>query len=1416
MAVHFLKKGVGRIKKENAGSKQGTGAGRRCLSFLLAFAMVFSVAAVGLTGPAKAAEDSATLRFNKNGEFKILQITDFQDVASNNGYNDETLNLLNAAIRFSKPDLVVFTGDQLNDPKDLEDARSAISVLTNPVISAGIPFAVVFGNHDYADKASKKQQMEYYMSLPGCVALENDPDYDGNTNDGRGNYYLPVQSSDGTKDAFNLWFFDSLSSGGDRNDHVTQAQIDWFEKKNAALGRDVPGIVFQHICVPEIYQLLDGPLSGVTKDNVNSSAYPEAALCENNNQFYVKKSTTSGMLGEGPCPNGYSDFSAGSDQYRSWVAQGNIQGAFFGHDHLNDIVGKTNDGIVLSQCKTIGSGDNYNNDSSATDTGRVPSQALRDQLAGTNGYRTITIYEDPTDKDVIAGTNFKTESFYEKDVIHERYLDLARLEKALTLTPQKAQAYYTEDSWNHFTQTMAEQTKAAAEADFKAWEEFSEDRQNQANEIAASIEAAYNALAAKPAQGDFDAGAAPTILSPELIRVGAADNSLNKMEYGNTIQTGEINYLNKTWVDTVEDRKIKFYKAGASNVRLTGPGGVTLSGPATETLAGSPYQVWTITGGTATAGETLCFTIQYTYQEREYQTKVYVYVDTIINPSGWYTFTRSYYPLNYDSSLESVHVSTVTGQGVYAANGKGYYRYGAPYNTWPTDSDYYQDTDHSYIGEKDTNFSPNGTLDAPAAAASSGRFYGMRPWSPKNGRLGWWTQGAGNSGRDEGEMGTENGERAASNVYVDTSVIKDIGDLDLSLTFWNPAEFNRNYGRNRANLVLAGLLIKNTTNESDYRYGDFNGLPAQNDFGWGVKGNVWNHTLLSTAAHQNEVLAFTGQVPANGTQVTLVSKWHESDDVTNIGTWLPKWTVWNRTFNGYTLNFHTFDKGPLREMLEAERGANRQEASYLENGRVHDTSSGAFGRYEAALEEAYRQLYKPDTDQSSIDSALTELKKWTLYDPAEENYADGDMIRKFVLELQAPANDQIEVRYSLSSPQTQGSWNLAPVVYSVLDDYSAAKIQLTGSGENGAFVLTNEKEADVSFQVIDNGTQRQPGDFIGGAEGIAKGSYEEYSFGVNMLADDETPAGTYEGQLIFTFTNPPTDGSYPSNTPIVVMTVNVVLVVEEGYIITIPSDTNIPFFAEHTLLGGSMEGLTAKVQIPTSEHVSLSVSSKNEDKLVSVNSDYVIPYQLDEQTQTVDGEGNLQFAYDAFTGATYSMATPFTKTALAASITPEAWGAVPIDTYNDVLTFTATYSGSANAAPALMSVRNEGAAFEAAAPAVPALGAMMRPSILNSAQATVDKESPSSVQQKPVSGPNTHTTSETAVPTAPVTTATAPLAPATTAAPTTTAPATVAPVTTTEPSTAAPDTEPSSQKETAAIPPAPSLSDPKESAEPVS
>lgn len=102
------------------------------------------------------------LRVSADGKFKILQISDTHMVTGVGKCKDAidgvgkalpeseadplTVIFLGNILDQEKPDLVIFTGDQLHH--DIPDSQSAIFKVVAPLIERSIPWAAVFGNHD--------------------------------------------------------------------------------------------------------------------------------------------------------------------------------------------------------------------------------------------------------------------------------------------------------------------------------------------------------------------------------------------------------------------------------------------------------------------------------------------------------------------------------------------------------------------------------------------------------------------------------------------------------------------------------------------------------------------------------------------------------------------------------------------------------------------------------------------------------------------------------------------------------------------------------------------------------------------------------------------------------------------------------------------------------------------------------------------------------------------------------------------------------------------------------------------------------------------------------------------------------------------------------------------------------------------
>lgn len=301
------------------------------------------------TGAAGSTED-AKLQFH-NGKFKILVLADVQDT---NTPQKETTALVNAAIDRAQPDFIVLLGDNTAGwwkGVDKAETQAAIDAVAKPIDERGIPFALVFGNHDHeglcdeANGMTEEEAKEFilarFRTYKNCLAVE------GEELTGVGNYNLPILNSAGDKAVFNLWFMDSNpyapEEEGGGYGYVHEDQTAWYQRTSDALkaengGEPLPSLLFQHIIVPEAYEMFNTVKFGTKGAVRGNSSFHDKWFTVNPEYVYE------GELNEGPCsPN------TNHGQFESWLAQGDIIGAFFGHDHVNDFAGVYK-GIHLVAC----------------------------------------------------------------------------------------------------------------------------------------------------------------------------------------------------------------------------------------------------------------------------------------------------------------------------------------------------------------------------------------------------------------------------------------------------------------------------------------------------------------------------------------------------------------------------------------------------------------------------------------------------------------------------------------------------------------------------------------------------------------------------------------------------------------------------------------------------------------------------------------------------------------------------------------------------------------------------------------------------------------------------------------------------------------------------------------------------------
>jgi len=303
---------------------------KKIFSVILAVVMALTCAVTAF-----AADTDSVMKFNSDGKFKIMMINDTQDVGKGN--KPQTVNFIEKALDTEKPDLVVFVGDQLSDMypcASKEDYKKAIDNIIKPLADRNVPFLVTLGNHDHdrANVMSEDEMFDVYASYPNCIAVKgsNDP-FTNNT---------LVYGSDGESVAFNIYMIDTNNTANGGYTGIYKEQLDWYNAKSAELkaangGKAVPSLLFQHVPVKEIYGLLTE-----CKWNTDGAVYSR----RDHKWYVLNEEMAKGDFDEAPCSE---NFDVHTGEYQAWVENGDIMGAFFAHDHNNNFVGKSADGIVM-------------------------------------------------------------------------------------------------------------------------------------------------------------------------------------------------------------------------------------------------------------------------------------------------------------------------------------------------------------------------------------------------------------------------------------------------------------------------------------------------------------------------------------------------------------------------------------------------------------------------------------------------------------------------------------------------------------------------------------------------------------------------------------------------------------------------------------------------------------------------------------------------------------------------------------------------------------------------------------------------------------------------------------------------------------------------------------------------------------
>lgn len=280
--------------------------------------------------------NSNEIKFKSTGTIRIMQVSDPQDMKY---VRKAMVKMLDTAYDKLKPDLVVFTGDNILG-NHLLDARfgtkqiasgkaatmqimkESIHHICEPLEKRKIPFAMIYGNHDDMNLVSKDEQADIYRSYSMCLPM--------NTRNGRvdcDTYNIPILGSESGKPVFNLYMMDSAWYDK-KEDKCYQAikseTVEWYKQTSAKLtsengGNPVPSLLFAHIPLPAITNLIE-----------QCGQNDIGALKTEKGWYRLRPDIARGSMKEYPCI-----LEEDNGLFEAALECGDVKGIVSGHDHRN-------------------------------------------------------------------------------------------------------------------------------------------------------------------------------------------------------------------------------------------------------------------------------------------------------------------------------------------------------------------------------------------------------------------------------------------------------------------------------------------------------------------------------------------------------------------------------------------------------------------------------------------------------------------------------------------------------------------------------------------------------------------------------------------------------------------------------------------------------------------------------------------------------------------------------------------------------------------------------------------------------------------------------------------------------------------------------------------------------------------------
>lgn len=285
---------------------------------------------------------------NAKGSLNILQVSDPQDM---HFVRKTMLLMLSAAYDKLKPDLVVFSGDNilgnhlcdrrfgsgrknLTEEQEYANMKKALNYILEPLEKRNIPFTMIFGNHDDMNQITKEKQLDIFRTYSCFVSGDGEI---------TGNNVLPIYDNSGENLVYSVWLFDSARYRKEEDiceQSVLPETVNWFKSRSAKLnelngGTAVPSIAFIHIPLPSVKKALKADSSGVSDSD--------------GKKYIIDRTKGSGILNEYP-----SFLKDDNGLYDALKHNGAVKAIVFGHDHPNNFkVNIDNIDIIQTSCASF-------------------------------------------------------------------------------------------------------------------------------------------------------------------------------------------------------------------------------------------------------------------------------------------------------------------------------------------------------------------------------------------------------------------------------------------------------------------------------------------------------------------------------------------------------------------------------------------------------------------------------------------------------------------------------------------------------------------------------------------------------------------------------------------------------------------------------------------------------------------------------------------------------------------------------------------------------------------------------------------------------------------------------------------------------------------------------------------------------